>query len=106
MCGNISETATPGAAVSIGGLPFDVVAEGGNFGPPGAAAAGMPFVSGPTALGPLVYGMIFQPSEMMTQTIGGRVAILFAGGAGTFIPSAASPYPDLVLLNVAAYLDR
>jgi hypothetical protein len=101
-----ADPAFTGAAFAIAGLPFDVMDEGGNFGPPGAASAGMPWITGGTALGPLVYGMVFDSSEMMSQTVGGRVAVLFAGGSGTFIPGAANPYPDLILSNVAAYLDR
>jgi hypothetical protein len=106
---SVDASASPaftGAAFAIAGLPFDVSAEGGNFGPPGAASAGMRWISGPTAIGSLVYAMVFEPSEMPAQTVGGRVAILLAGGSDTFVPSAQNPYPDLVMTNVAAYLDR
>jgi hypothetical protein len=92
--------------LSIAGLPFNVSNEGGNFGPPGAAPTGMPWMTGATIFGPLVFGMIFEPAAMQNQTVGGRVAVLFSGGADTFEASAQSPFPELVMCNLAWYLDR
>jgi hypothetical protein len=93
------------ASAGITGLTMDVTHEGGSFGPPGAPG-GTPWLGGSTALGPRVYGMFFDPSAMSAETVGGRLAVLFAGGASTFLPTAASPYPDLIMGNVAHYLDR
>jgi hypothetical protein len=50
--------------------------------------------------------MFFEPTSMVSQTVGGRVAVLFSGGADTFQSSTENPYPDFVLCNVAYYLDR
>jgi hypothetical protein len=90
----------------IAGLTFDVSYEGGNFGPPGAASLGAPWLAGSTPAGDLTFGMFFQPSETMTQTVGGRIGVLFAGGPDTFQPSPQNAYPDLIMCNVAWYLDR
>jgi hypothetical protein len=92
--------------LGIASLPFNVSNEGGNFGPPGAAASGTPFVTGSTMFGTLVYGMFFESTAMMYQTVGGRVGVLFSGGADTLQPSPQNPYPDLIFCNVAWYLDR
>jgi hypothetical protein len=94
------------AASGIAGLPLDVSDEGGNFGPPGAVNLGIPWLTGTTVFGPTVYGMFFEPAVMSSQTVGGRVAVLFAGGSSTFVATATSPYPDLVMANMAYYLDR
>jgi hypothetical protein len=94
------------ASMGIAGLPFDVTDEGGSFGPPGAAVGGVPWLVGNTVFGPTVYGIFFDPAAMTSQTVGGRVAVLFAGGASTFLPTATSPYPDLIMGNMAYYLNR
>jgi hypothetical protein len=91
--------------LTIGGLPFDVAHEGGTFGPPGAAS-GTAWLVGSTAFGPQVYGIFFDWWAMTGATVGGRVGVLFAGGESTFIPTAASPWPELVMDNVVWYLDR
>lgn len=92
--------------LSIGGLPFDVTNEGATFGAPGAAGTGVAWLTGDTIYGPQVYGMFFDSWAFTGSTAGGRVGVLFAGGASTFMPSAASPWPELVMDNVVYYLDR
>lgn len=104
----IDPTVDPGfvnVPYGIGGLPFDVTNEGGNFGPPGVAQ-GTPWLIGNTIFGPMVFGMFFEPASMNAQTVGGRVGVLFAGGPDTFLQTATNPYPEVVMCNVAWYLDR
>ena len=94
------------ASMGIAGLSLEVSDEGGNFGPPGAASAGVPWLVGPTVFGQTVYVMFFDPSTMPTETVGGRVAVLFSGGPSTFLATSTSPYPHLIMGNMAAYLNR
>jgi hypothetical protein len=92
--------------LSIGGMPFDVNNEGGNFGPPGTVPGGTAFLSGVGLFGAMVYGMYFEPAAMNNLAVGGRVAILFAGGADTFQASAQNPNPEFLMCNLAYFLDR
>ncbi len=92
--------------ISVAGLPFEVTSEGGNFGPPGFAAVGTPWISGQSQIGPMVFGMLFNPSDATAQTIGAPIGVLFAGGAGTLMATSQNPYPDLVFCNLVYYLDR
>ena len=90
---------------SVAGTAYDVQQEGGNFGLIGQQGAGTPWITDSQGPWAFVYGMLFRPSDMSARTLRGSLAVLFTGNPAAFTTSAANPTPEMIMYNLAFWLD-
>jgi hypothetical protein len=92
---------------SVAGMPYRVHDEGGTFGPQGFQPAGWPWIvsASPPGQAPIVYGMLFKPSDIACMPVKGGLAVLFNGAPDSLAPSGQNPFADLIFGNLAWWLD-